>query len=211
MPFKLNANLILITVLTGLEAVAFLSIHSIQQLQQFDYTATTPLKPNKAVIQTLPIEHDNLTALILYIGPVATQTVSDVRVNLQADHQTIYTTTADSSTFSTNPFLPFDFATQADSNGKTYTLTVSFPDGVQTSTATPEGTPISFFALPQFDVRLWQKLSVLTQRININHGGIVPPFVVYVLLTAALWMSNLYLVRAASQAWNNFRPNTRSS
>lgn len=211
MPFKLSKTVIATTILAALEAGAFLSIHSIQQFQQYDYLATTPLKPKKAVVQTLPIQHNNMTALILYIGPLSAQAAGKMEINLQSNKESIYSITTDAAAFTATPFLPLDFPTQTDSANKKYTLTVSFADGLNPAIATPDGTPIPFFALPQYEVTTWNKLQVLAQRINIIHGGIVPPGVVYVLLAAALWMSNLFFVTALVAIWKNFKPSTRSS
>lgn len=211
MQFKLPKTVIITTVLAALEAGAFLSIHSIQQFQQYDYLATTPLKPKKAVVQTLPIEHDNMTALILYIGPLAAQASGSLQIDLQTNKDEIYSATVDATAFTTNPFLPLDFPTQPDSADKKYTLTVSFVDGVNPTAATPDGTTLNFFALPQYEVTTWDKLVVLAQRVNIIHGGIIPPTVLYVLFAAALWMSNLFLVTAMATLWKNFKPSTRSN
>lgn len=196
MQFKFNSKLVITSLLATAEAVAFLSIHTIQQHEQFDYVVTTPLTSTPLVTQTLPIQYSNLTALILYIGPVASQTTSPMLVELKVDQHTVASTRVQASAFSTNPFMPLDFATQPNSAEKNYTLTVRFLDGVSTTMLAPDQTPLTFFTLPQYEVRMWSKLPVLTERINLNHGGIVPPGVVYVLLALALWMSNLFLVTA---------------
>lgn len=210
MPFNLPKTVIVTTILAALEAGAFLSIHSIQQFQQYDYLATTPLKPKKAVVQTLPIEHDNMTALILYIGPLASQAAGSLQIDLQTKKESIHSTTADAAAFTTNPFLPIDFPTQSDSADKKYTLTVSFLDGLNPVSAV-DGTTLHFFALPQYEVTTWDKLTVLAQRINTIHGGIIPSGVIYALLAAALWMSNLFLITAMATLWKNFKPSTRSN
>lgn len=195
MPFRLPTTIILTTLLMATEAVVFLWPTSILQLEQFDLTVTTPLDPKELVVQELPIEQSNFSALIIYLGPVASQISGPIQVDLTQGEQSIYSLTTDAAAYTANPFLPLDFDTQPESQGVNYTLTVSAPQATLSPTS-PSTPPLSFFSIPQYEVHQWTKVRYLAERININHGGIIPPGVTYLLLTVALWMGNLFIVEA---------------
>lgn len=172
--------------ITLVEGAVFLNIQSIQQFQSY------PLTPNQHITQNLTIEHSNFSGLVISFESISAQVTSLTSIQLTSNDQIIAQTTVLPVQLRENPFITLHFPPQEESLGQTYVLAINFTDQIIHPALDQDG----FFIIPQYQVRMWNKLALLTQRIQFIHGDTSPPFLVYGLLVSVLWTSNMFLLAA---------------
>lgn len=186
MPYKLNSFFWVSLIFTLIESAFFLNIQSTQQFQSF------PLIPKQHVKQNLTIEHSNFSGLVISFESISAQVTSLTSIQLTSNDQIIAQTTILPVQLRENPLITLHFPPQEESLGETYVLAINFTDQITPPALDQNG----FFIIPQYQVQMWDKLTLLTQRIQFIHGNTSPPFLVYGLLVSVLWTSNMFLLAA---------------
>lgn len=193
-----------VTILTALEATAYLSIHTIQQFGLYETGTAESLAAGSAIKQTLDIEHANLNALVVYLGSYGETHTGHIDLQLKDHGQLLQEDSIETTKVMGNHFYQFKVPLQKNSAGNSYQLDVLFlaqpTPGVVTSIPDPEAPPEIFYVIPQYQVQNFNKLQLLAERINISHGGLVPAGVVYLLFATVLWIANWLFMRMFANA-----------